>query len=439
MRALILYYLPYSWQEKGDEMHDLAAAAGYEIKSELEFRKIHKHNYITDSKYAELDYLVNEHKIKYLLVNEPVSVRYMRKLEEHFQSDEITFVDKTMLILEIFQKKSSSAEIQLQIKLAMIKYTEPRMRTVVGETLRTEKQARDRGAGETMQEIMKSDIRGRVAKYEKQIREISEVKKEDTDNSIPRIPIMGYYSVGKTTLFNILTNSDRETSQEAFTTMFMKSSWTTFTGYPMELLDTIGLVDLPPAVIEAFSLMLESIFSSDILMLAIDASGNEHQFTDQLRSLLKYYQKFASIRKKYKIIFVLTKCDLIDQEIYASRIETIDKEVEDVNLLELYETVGVRQDKPEYVRKSLTKIIDLLLDTELVSFEYEGLDQSETSRVYNHARITNEKWVNGLAKLQGIIPIDSFHKNLGILKEKLINCSIPEDIDLEFDEEEFDY
>ncbi len=418
MRAIIVYYHKYNWMKKGTEMKDLALAAGYDVRAELEFKKLHKMNYMTDIKYDELDYLMEEHKVKYVLMNEPISVRYMRKLEEHFDDDEIIIVDKTMLILEIFERKASFSEIQLQIKLAKIKYTEPRMRTVVGETLRTEKQARDRGAGETMQQIMKSDMRGRVARIEKQVRELMELKSQEVDNSIPKIPIMGYYSIGKTTLFNILTSSNREISQEAFTTMFLKSSWTKVTGYPIELIDTIGLVDLPPAVIDAFSLMLQSIFSSNLLILGLDASAEGNQFRDQLDSLIEYYNKFSSVEKKYKILFVLTKCDLIGEDQYFEYSKLIDERIENELILS-YEILGVRYDKPELMKKSFVKIIDMMLEEELMEFEFKELNQSEASKVYNHARVTGEIWKDGLLNVTGIIPKASFYKNLASLKDKL--------------------
>ncbi len=437
MKAIILYNHRFNWMTKGIEMQDLAKAAGYEVVAELEFRKLHKMNYLTETKYEELDFLIQEHNIDKIILNEPVSIRHMRKLEDHFDDDEKSILDKTMLILEIFEKKASSSEIQLQIKFAKLKYSEPRMRTVVGETLRTEKQARDRGAGETMQQIMKSDMRGRVSKYEKQLKELIDLKKTEPDDTIPKIPIMGYYSIGKTTLFNILTSSDRETSQDAFTTMFMKSAWSKVAGYPVQLIDTIGLVDLPPAVIDAFSLMLQSIFASDILILGIDASANEDQFKDQLKSLMEYFERFASVDRKYMIIFILTKCDLIEKDTYDEYSKLIDDITEETALLRSYEILGVRSDKPEFMRQSFVNILDLMLEEELISFEYEGITQPESSLIHNHSRVTEEKWEDGLLKITGIIPKASLLKNLGNIKDKLLT-EIEEDVEeSETEEAEF--
>jgi GTP-binding protein HflX len=422
---------------KGIEMQDLAKAAGYEVVAELEFRKFHKMNYITDTIYEKLDFLIQEHNIECVLLNEPVSIRHMRKLEDHFDDDEKSIIDKTMLILEIFDKKASSSEIQLQIKFAKLKYSEPRMRTVVGETLRTEKQARDRGAGETMQQIMKSDMRGRISKYEKQLKELMDLKQAEPDDIIPKLPIMGYYSIGKTTLFNILTSSDRETSQDAFTTMFMKSSWSRVAGYPVEIIDTIGLVDLPPAVIDAFALMLQSVFSSDILMLGLDASAGEDQFKDQLNSLMEYFGKFAIEDQKYKIIYVLTKCDLTEEETYSEYSKLIDEIADDTALLSSYEILGVRSDKPELVRKSFVRILDMMLEKDLISFEYQGLNQSEVSLIHDHARVIDELWKDGRLNITGIIPKQSLLKNLGNLKDKLLTEIEDEIEELEANEPDF--
>ncbi len=434
MKAIILYNHKFNWMTKGIEMQDLAKAAGFEVVAELEFRKLHKMNYLTEKKYEELGFLVQEHNIDHIILNEPVSIKYMRKLEDYFDDDDKIILDKTMLILEIFEKKASSSEIQLQIKFAQLKYTEPRMRTVVGETLRTEKQARDRGAGETMQQIMKSDMRGRISKYEKQLKELHDLKSTEPDDEIPNLPIMGYYSIGKTTLFNILTSSDRETSQDAFTTMFMKSAWSEVAGYPVKIIDTIGLVDLPPAVIEAFSLMLKSIFSSGILMLGLDASANEDQFKDQLNSLMEYFERFASVNQKYKIIFVMTKCDLIEKETYDDYSKLIDESTEDIVSLSSYEILGVRSDKPELVRQSFVNMLDLMLEKQLISFEYEDVNQSEASIIHNHSRVTEETWKDGQLYISGIIPKASLLKNLSEIKDKLLT-EIEEDVE-ELDTEE---
>lgn len=437
MKAIILYYHKFNWMTKGIEMQDLAKAAGYEVVAELEFRKFHKMNYITDTIYEKLDFLVQEHNVDHIILNEPVSIRHMRKLEDHFDEDEKSIIDKTMLILEIFDKKASSSEIQLQIKFAKLKYSEPRMRTVVGETLRTEKQARDRGAGETMQQIMKSDMRSRISRYEKQIRELMDLKQAEPRDAIPKLPIMGYYSIGKTTLFNILTSSERETSQDAFTTMFMKSSWSKVAGYPVEIIDTIGLVDLPPAVIDAFSLMLQTVFSSEILMLGLDASAAEDQFKDQLNSLMDYFGRFASEGQKYKIIFVLTKCDLMEKETYSEYSKLIDEIADDTALLSSYDILGVRSDKPELVRQSFVKMLDLMLEKELISFEYDALTQSEASQIHNYARVIEEVWKDGLLNITGIIPKVSLMKNLSGIKDKL-QTEIEDEIEeLETEEPDF--
>lgn len=412
-----MYYLKYNWMEKGTEMQDLAKAAGLEVVEELSFRKIHKDNYITDSKFAELEFLVEENKIEYILFNEPISVRFMRVFEKFFNNEELFILDKTMLILDIFEKKASSNEIQLQIRLAKIKYTEPRMRQELGVAVHTEKQARERGSGETLKDIMKSDLRKRVSKLETKLEELRVLRRKNT-SLVMKIPIMGFYSAGKTTVFNILTSSDRETSQDAFTTMFLKSAWTRVAGFPLEIVDTIGLVDLPPAVVDALSLMLESLFAAEVLVLTVDASLEENQSKIQLEALMEYYNKFAQENGAYKVIFMLTKCDLIDELKYNALNKLIEGIVEENQLLEVYEVIGIRSDRPKLLIKTFVETLELLLEDKLVVFEFDNLSPADVSVIHNHARVNEEKWEDGLATIEGIIPENSFEINLGYLTKR---------------------
>ncbi|MCY3412314.1 MAG: 50S ribosome-binding GTPase [Candidatus Heimdallarchaeota archaeon] len=412
-------------------MRELAEAAGFKVLAELSFRKINKVNYLPELRMQEMDYLIETHKINHIIINEPLSIKYIRKFEEHFDNDDIVVIDKPMLILEIFEKKASSADIQLQINMAKLKYTQPRMRQELGVSLRTEKQARDRGAGETATEIMKSDMRGRISTMQSRLDELLELKRSTIlSTTVPKIPILGHYSVGKTTLFNILTENKRETGSEAFTTLLLKSSWSRITGYPVEFVDTIGLVDLPPQVLDAFQLMLEEVFASHVLALCLDASTEEHQFDGQLASLLKYYEKFASETVKYKVLFILTKCDLIDQSQYYKLSAKIDSEVEDKPYISEYEIIGVRADKLELTQNAVARILDSLLDDSLISVKYKGLTPSELSMLYTHAKVSDEVWKGGVVDVSVRLPITAFQQYLHTIRDKIAEQEM-KDVDQE--------
>ncbi len=414
LRALILYYLKYPNTEKTGEMLDLAKAAGYTIVGEYKFNKLHKDNYLSDLKMSELQALIGELSVETILINEAVSIRYMKALNDAL--DPVVILDKPMLILEIFEKKSNTIDIRLQTQLAQLKYTAPRMRSEVGAGVQSEKQG-FMGTGEKITDVVKSDMRKRIAKIERKLNDIQ--IKITPDETVPKLPIMGFYSAGKTTLFNLLSDSNRDTGDEAFTTMLLKSTWIKITGFPVQLVDTIGLVDLPPAVLRAFDPMLKTIFSLHGLILCIDASTNDNQFNLQLDNLIKYHNKFAVDGLQYNILFVLTKCDLIGKERYDDLIKLIEKRIETEEKINNYEIMGSRMDKPEYVRNEFVRLFDLLFMEKIVEFNAFELEPKEISTIHNHARVLSETWENGKCNIHGITIKSSLKNNLGFLKNKI--------------------
>ena len=422
MRAITVLHQKYLWMDTYKEIHDLIEAAGFTEVTTLSFKKIHETHYLPEQKIEELKRLVDQHRIDVIVFNEPLTVRQIQKLDELLGLSSIRLIDKVMLILEIFSRKANSKEIQLQIKLAEFKYVQPRMRQVVGESVNTEKQARDRGSGESLVNIMKSDFRAKISQMEKQLNEYrNEIQ---NDSNILTIPILGYYSVGKTTLFNILTDSNRETNPKAFTTMFLKSTWSKILGFPIEFIDTIGLVDLPPSIVDSFSMMLDRIFSSDIIIICIDGSLEPNAMNDQLIALDEYYQKFARMDLKYKILFVFTKCDKLTLETYEERQKML-LSVINKGMFYCYnfQIMGARNDKPKVVQQQFMQKFEELIQEDIFEFDMENLSPRELSRVHDVAYILNEEWKEKTANVKAKIPIHMFSELLGDLIDHLASQS----------------
>ncbi|MCH8905648.1 MAG: 50S ribosome-binding GTPase [Candidatus Heimdallarchaeota archaeon] len=418
MRAISIFHKKYRWMDDHQEMSDLILASGHSEITSLSFKKIQNKNYLPQTKMEQLKDLLEQYQVNTIIFNEALSVKHVQKLVQGLERDDIIILDKPMLILQIFALKANSKEIQLQIKLAEIKYVIPRMRQELGVTLHTDKQARERGTGESLADIMKSDFKSRISDMEKQLEAF-----QNASAHVSRVltfPVLGFYSVGKTTLFNILTGSSRETDSQAFTTMFLKSSWSKLLGFPVEIVDTVGIVDLPAMIIDSFSMMLRRIFSSPHLIICADTAMDLQFFTDQLDGLANYYSKFAHSGLKYRILFVLTKCDNLSELKFNEYRQLL------TNLImqgkfpcEQFEIMGARSDRPKYVQQTFVAKIEKLLEGELLELDFLDLTPSESSKIHDFANVRSEVWVGDTASIKSIIPIQTFNEHLAALQTKL--------------------
>ncbi|MHA2404619.1 MAG: HflX-like GTP-binding protein, partial [Candidatus Kariarchaeaceae archaeon] len=253
MKAVVLRHLPRKWIRATREIYDLADAAAYEIVNEITFYGEHSQpkTFLPEMKIQDLQFLIEEEDIDKILIDGSIHAKQMLALEE---ITDLEVMDKPMLVLEIFSNRANTADIQLQIQLAQLKYSVPRMVSKLGEAVQSERPGFG-GTGEQVTEILVSDLKRRIRNMEAKLEGYRSKVDDSSEIIIPRLPLIGYYSAGKSTLFNILTSQNRETSEQAFTTMILKSARTKIAGYSLELIDTIGLVDLPSDILSAFDVM----------------------------------------------------------------------------------------------------------------------------------------------------------------------------------------
>lgn len=407
MKVVVLRHIPRKWMKTNREIIDLAKAAAYQIIEEIDFYDVkpHPQNFVPEMKLQDLLFLIEEYEINKIIIDGYIKPHQMQALEE-LTGKEI--LDKPMLVLEIFSNKANTRDIQLQIQLAQLKYSIPRTRAKVGEAVRSERPGFG-GTGEQVTDILVSDIKKRIRKLEARLEEFKKKFNEDKTDLYPILPIIGFYSAGKSTLFNILTDNNRETSEEAFTTMILKTGRTKLIGYPIDLIDTIGLVDLPSVVLNSFDLMLNSIFSFSGMIMCLDGSLTIDHWKEQLEDLNMYFTKFAKVRA-VRVIIVLTKVDLATPETIKNMKEIIQKQ----EWLEKYIIFETRKDKPQDIKQEFIKVFEELFDDLLVHFSLSNLDPGQASKIHNIARIENQVWQeNGKSFLKGVAPKLLYNKLQG--------------------------
>ena len=187
-------------------------------------------------------------------------------------------VDRTQLILDVFAQRARSRDGKLQVELAQLKYSLPRLTERDAGLSRLAGGIGGRGPGETVMEVGRRRIRDRIRALEKQVESLSHQRdlrrRRRRDEGIPVLSIIGYTNAGKSTLLNALTGSTVEAEDKLFMTLDPTSRRLRF---PREgevvVTDTVGfLADLPKDLVAAFRATLEELEDADLLLHVVDAA-----------------------------------------------------------------------------------------------------------------------------------------------------------------------
>jgi GTP-binding protein HflX len=191
---------------------------------------------------------------------------------------ELKVLDRTMLILDIFAQHAHSRDGKLQVELAQLKYTLPRLHEKNTMMSRLTGGIGGRGPGETKLEINRRRARDKIHLLEQQIELLGKRREQRraqrTRSALPVVSIVGYTNAGKSTLLNTLTNGDVLVEDKLFATLDPTSRRLRF---PDEreiiITDTVGFIrDLPKDLVAAFRATLEELEEADLLLHLVDAA-----------------------------------------------------------------------------------------------------------------------------------------------------------------------
>ncbi|MCR5661225.1 MAG: GTPase HflX [bacterium] len=199
----------------------------------------------------------------------------MRAISEYC---DIEVIDRTQLILDIFAKRATSRDGKLQVELAQMKYSLPRLVLKDDFLSRITGGIGAKGPGETKIEVLRRRVKDRIAQLEHELDKLSAQRRlrraKRAESDLPIVNIVGYTNAGKSTILRTLTGADVLVEDKMFATLDPTSRRLRLpSGREVILIDTVGFIqDLPESLAKAFRATLEEIGDADYLVHAVDIS-----------------------------------------------------------------------------------------------------------------------------------------------------------------------
>ena len=272
---------------------------------------------IGSGKVAEVAQLCSLNGIELVVFDEELSPSQIRNLEEELGED-VRVIDRSMLILDIFALHAVSREGKLQVELAQLKYTAPRLTGHGKDMSRLGGGIGTRGPGESKLESDRRHMKHRIVALEEELRTLDknrQTMRAARDRSgIPKVAIVGYTNAGKSTLLNRLTDAGILAEDKLFATLDPTTrKFELPMGESLLLTDTVGFIKkLPHHLIKAFKSTLDEAVYADVLMIVVDVSDPEAR--TQLEVTEQLLKELGAAGKP--TVYVFNKCDRGAAEVF---------------------------------------------------------------------------------------------------------------------------
>ncbi|MBO5314874.1 MAG: GTPase HflX [Clostridia bacterium] len=271
---------------------------------------------IGSGKVKEISELCKNNAIDLVVFDFELSPAQIRNLEEDIGED-VRVIDRSMLILDIFALHAVTGEGKLQVELAQLKYSAPRLMGHGKDMSRLGGGIGTRGPGETKLESDRRHLKEKVAILERRLAELEhnrDVMRAQRDRSgLIKIALVGYTNAGKSTLLNAMTGADVLSEDKLFATLDPTTRKLELPGGETVLLtDTVGFVrKLPHHLVNAFKSTLDEVRYADILLIVSDVNDPEaEEHIEVAESVID--ELGASDKPK---LYVFNKCDLLQGRI----------------------------------------------------------------------------------------------------------------------------
>ncbi len=284
------------------ELTALAESAGAVVidRFQQKIRTINPSTYIGKGKADQLAGRVRRFKADVVIFDNDLSPGQIRELEEIIK---IKVLDRSELILDIFATRAKTRQAKLQVELAQLEYTYPRLArmwshldSVAGAGGATAAGAvggiGTRGPGEQQLEIDRRLVSKRITELKRELVNIDKrrIREINARKGLFKICLVGYTNAGKSTLLNTLTEAGVLVEDRLFATLDTRTrKWTPARGADVLVSDTVGFVkNLPHQLVASFKATLEEAINADLLLHIVDvASPDALQQIESVNNVLK--------------------------------------------------------------------------------------------------------------------------------------------------------
>lgn len=295
------------------ELTELARTAGAEVICEMTQKREAPEagTYLGKGKLQELSDYCEAEKPDLIIIDGELSPAQQRNIET---ITDVRVIDRTTLILDIFAQRALSGEGKLQVELAQLKYSLPRLGGKGTQMSRLGGGIGTRGPGETKLETDRRHIRRRINALSEDLKALDERRTRHRErrkkDGVITVALVGYTNAGKSTLMNTLTDAGVLAENKLFATLDPTARALTLPdGSSVLLIDTVGFIRrLPHKLVEAFKSTLDEAVSANVILNICDASSEEcaehYKVTMELLEELECGDK--------PIITVLNKSDIVN-------------------------------------------------------------------------------------------------------------------------------
>ena len=315
-----------------EELAFLADTAGAKAVKRFMQKLAHpdSRTFVGKGKLEEIRKYVEDRDIRIAIFDDELSGSQITNIEKALG---IKTIDRSDLILDIFARRAKTAQAKTQVELAQYQYLLPRLKGMWSHHERLGGGIGTRGPGETEIETDRRIVKDKIALLRRRLAEIDKqafIQRKDRGEFIS-VSLVGYTNVGKSTIINLLSNSEVFAENKLFATLDTTTRKVVFENTPFLLSDTVGFIrKLPHHLVESFKSTLDEVREADILLHVVDTS--HPQYEDQLGVVNSTLQEINAYDKP--VITIFNKMDLYEKNTFDPWLE---EEVRAEIVLELKE------------------------------------------------------------------------------------------------------